>query len=117
MDVDMCCVCTSRIRFLNKSVINISFQSAIPVSMTVSVSPATIYLFGNKIADKITKVSKTSPQKTIETVSSETENIGFNVEKTKKIHFTKNNNTLLISKDYYKYINKMEGHKIANLFT
>ena len=33
-----------------------------------------------KCNDKITKVSQTSPENPLETVSSETENIGFNVE-------------------------------------
>ena len=37
-------------------------------------------MIGNKIADKITKVSRTSPQNTPETVESETEKIGFDRE-------------------------------------
>ena len=41
---------------------------------------ATGDLIGNKIADKITKVSRTSPQYTPETVKSQTEKIGFDRE-------------------------------------
>ena len=36
-------------------------------------------LTGNKIADKITKVSKTLRHNTLETVPSETKNTGFDV--------------------------------------
>ena len=41
---------------------------------------ATGDLTGAKIADKITKVSKTSPQNSSETIESETENTGFDME-------------------------------------
>ena len=45
---------------------------------------ATGDLVGNKIADKITKVSRTLLQNNSETVESETENIGFDKEYKKK---------------------------------
>ena len=38
------CVCTFRIRVLNKSVININYQSAILISVVIPISPATLYL-------------------------------------------------------------------------
>ena len=41
-------------------------------------------LIGNTIADKITKVSKTSPQVSLETVANETKNIGLHREVTKE---------------------------------
>ena len=47
---------------------------------------ATGDLIGNKIADKITKVSRGSPQNTSETVESETENTWFNREIPKESH-------------------------------
>ena len=41
---------------------------------------ATGHLIGNKIVDKIIKVIRTSPQNNLETVESETDNMGFNRE-------------------------------------
>ena len=41
-------------------------------------------MFGNKITDKITKVSKTSPQNSSKTVESEIENIGFERQRPKE---------------------------------
>ena len=41
-------------------------------------------LSGNKIAGKITKVSRTSPQNTLETITNEVENIGLDREYLKK---------------------------------
>ena len=41
---------------------------------------ATGDLIGNKISDKMTKVSRSSPQDTLEPVESETKNIGFDRE-------------------------------------
>ena len=41
---------------------------------------ATGYLIGNKIANKITKVSRTLPQNNSETITNETENIGLDRE-------------------------------------
>ena len=38
---------------------------------------ATGVLSGNKIANKITKVSRSSPQNSLETLEPQTENIGF----------------------------------------
>ena len=48
---------------------------------------ATSDLIGSKIADKIIKVSITSPQNTSETVTNETENIGLDrkIEKKEQI--------------------------------
>ena len=46
---------------------------------------ATGGLIGNTIADKITKVSKTSPQASLETVANETENIGLHHSHKKQI--------------------------------
>ena len=40
-------------------------------------SEATDDLIGKKIADKITKVSSTSPQNSLEALANETENIGL----------------------------------------
>ena len=37
----------------------------------------TCYLVGNKIAEKIIKASRSSPQNSIETIERETENTGF----------------------------------------
>ena len=45
---------------------------------------ATGGLIGNTIADKITKISKTSSQASLEAVAYETENIGFHREVTKE---------------------------------
>ena len=45
---------------------------------------ATSDLIGSKIADKIIKVSITSPQNTSETVTNETENIGLDRKTEKK---------------------------------
>ena len=45
---------------------------------------ATGDLIGNKIADKITKVSRTAPQNGSETVGSETKNTGFDRELTEE---------------------------------
>ena len=42
-------------------------------------------LIGNKIADKRTKISRSSPQNSSETVESKTENIGFDREIPKEI--------------------------------
>ena len=41
-------------------------------------------MIGNTIADKITKLSKTSPQASLETVANETKKIGLHREVTKK---------------------------------
>ena len=41
---------------------------------------ATGDLIGNKITDKIRKVSRSSPQNSLEAIQSETENIGFDRE-------------------------------------
>ena len=45
---------------------------------------ATGDLTGNKIADKITEVSRTSPQNSSEIVTNETENIGLDRKRPKK---------------------------------
>ena len=45
---------------------------------------ATGDLTGNKIADKITEVSRTSPQNSSEIVTNETENIGVDRKRPKK---------------------------------
>ena len=50
---------------------------------------ATGGLIRNTIADKITKVSKTSPQASLETVAYETENIGLHIEATKERRWKK----------------------------
>ena len=43
-------------------------------------------MIGNKIADKITKVSRTLPQNSLETVTNGAENIGFDREVFKEIY-------------------------------
>ena len=45
-------------------------------------------LIGYKIADKITKFSRTSPQNNSETVTNETENIGLEKEMSRKIYLS-----------------------------
>ena len=49
-------------------------------SVIQKTAEATGNLTDNKIPDKITKVWRSSPQNSSETVESETENIGFNRE-------------------------------------
>ena len=57
---------------------------------------ATGDLTGNKIADKITKFSKTSSQNSLKTVESETENIEFGTYLKKDIYLQKNDRKLLM---------------------
>ena len=62
-------------------------------------------LIGNKIANKITKISRSSPQNSIETVKSETKIIAFDREIPKERHISpEKNRKLLISLDYYNNI-------------
>ena len=53
---------------------------------------------GNKIVDKITKVSKRSPQNSLEAVENETENIGFYRIMSKERHISpeKDRNLLMV---------------------
>ena len=48
------------------------------------VTEATSDLIGNEVSGKITKISRSSPQNSSETVESETENIGFDTETPKE---------------------------------
>ena len=57
---------------------------------------ATGDLTGNKIADKITKFSKTSSQNSLKTVESEAENIEFGTYLKKDMYLQKNNRKLLM---------------------
>ena len=58
---------------------------------TQKITQATSDLNGNKIVDKITKVSRTSPKNSSETVTNETESIGFDRKIPKKRYtFTEN---------------------------
>ena len=55
-------------------------------------------MIGNKIADKITKVSKSSPKNSSEIFESETENIGFDKVKLKKIYISPEKRQQIIDK-------------------
>ena len=55
-------------------------------------------MIGNKIADKITKVSKSSPKTSSETFESGTENIGFEKVKQKEIYISPKNIQQVIDK-------------------
>ena len=59
---------------------------------------ATGVLSGNKIANKITKVSRSSPQNTLETVELQTENIGFVWEKPEERYISPEKRQQIIDK-------------------
>ena len=61
-------------------------------------SRSTSDLIGNKIADKVTKVSRSSPNNSSETVKSKTENIGYDRVKLKKIYMSPEKKQQIIAK-------------------
>ena len=70
----------------SQKLIDCAKQSAIDLFETASkraiekTAEATVDLIGNKVADKITKVSRISPQNKLETVTNAEENVGLDRE-------------------------------------
>ena len=65
-----------------------------PKRVMQKAAEATADLIGNNIANKIKKISRTSPQNTSEAVTNETKNIGLDREVSRKIHMSTEKTTI-----------------------